>query len=81
MVAVLMDVHRMMRSVALNVPVKFEEDTAEIMYAERFHHLILEMSNQAPVTTNMEIINIQINCHNDYATFMIIKHKQSSING
>jgi len=76
-VAVLMDVDSVMLPIAFDVQATIEVDTPEDMHPERCLHLILDLPNQALVSSVEEIINIQNNCGDNCA--LILKHKQSSV--
>jgi len=72
-VAVLMDVDRVMLPIAFNVHAEVEGDTAEIMHPESLLHLILDLPNQALVSNDEEIIDVQNDCGDDCA--LILKHE------
>ena len=58
-VAVLMDVDRVMLPVAFNLHAETEGDSPEIMHLEPHLHLVLDLPNQAIVSNDEKIINIQ----------------------
>jgi len=76
-VAMLMDVDREMLPIAFNVHAAIEEDAPEIMHPEPLLHLVLDLPNQALVSNDEEIIDVQNDCGIDYA--VILKHEQSSV--
>jgi len=76
-IAVLMNVDRVMLPIAFNVHAEMEADTLEIMHSERLIYLVLDLPNQALVSNDKEIIDIQNDCGDDCA--LILKHKQSSV--
>jgi len=79
-VALLMDVDRVMLPIALDVHAEIEGDTPGIMHPEPLLHLVLDLPNQALVSNDEEIIDIQNDCGNDYALILIMEHEQSSVN-
>jgi len=72
-VAVLMDVDCVMLPIAFDVHAEIEGDTPEIMHPEPPLHLALDLPNQALVSNDEEIIDIQNDCGNDYV--VIINHE------
>jgi len=79
-VAVLMDVDHVMLLIAFDVHAEIEGDTREIMHSEPRLHLVLDLPNQALVSNDEEIIDVQNHCGNDYALILIKEHEQSSVN-
>jgi len=79
-VAVLMDVDRVMLPIAFGVHAKIEGDTPEIMQPEPLLHLVFDLPNQALVSNDEEIIDVQNNCGNDYVLILMREHEQSSVN-
>ena len=77
-VAVLMYVNRVMLPIAFDVHAEINGDTPEIMHPEPFLHLVLYLPNQALVTNDEEIIDVQNDRGND-VLILIMQHKQSSI--
>jgi len=78
-VAVLMDVDRVMVSIAFEVHVEIKRDTPKIMHAQPLVHLAPDLPNEALVRNNEKIIDIENDCRNDYALFLIMEHIQSSL--
>jgi len=78
-VAVLMDANRVMLPIAFDIHAEIEGDTPEIMHPETVLHLILDLPNQALVSNDEEIIDVQNDCSNDYALIHIVEHEQSSV--
>jgi hypothetical protein len=76
-VAVLMDVDCAMVPIAFEVLAEIEADTPEIMHPELLLHLILDLPNQAVISNDRKIIDVQNDYGDDCA--LILKHKQSSI--
>jgi len=76
-VAVLMDVDVVMLPIAFNVHAEIDWSTPEIMHPEPLLHPILDLPNQALISNDEEIIDVQNHCGNTCA--MIFKHEQSSI--
>jgi len=64
-VAVLMDVDHMMLPIAFDVHAEIEADAPKIMHLEPLLHLILDLPNQALVSNDKEIIDVQNDCCND----------------
>jgi hypothetical protein len=58
-VAVLMDVNCVKLPIAFNVHAKIEGDTPRIMHPEPLLHLIVDLANQALVSNDEEIIDVQ----------------------
>jgi hypothetical protein len=56
-----------------------EGDTPDIMHPEPLPHLILDLPNQALVSNDKVIIDVQNDSSNDYVLILIMKHEQSSI--
>ena len=73
-----MDVDRVMLPIAFDVHAEIEGDTPEIMHPESLLHLILDLPNQALVSNDKEIIDVQNDCGND-VLFLIMEHEQSSV--
>jgi len=77
---VLMDVDRVMLPIAFDVHAEIEGDTPEIMHPEPLLHLILDLPNQALVSNDKEIIDVQNDCGDDYAVILfVMEHEQSSV--
>jgi hypothetical protein len=57
-VAVLMDICRVMLPIAFDDHGEIDEDTAEIMHPEPLLHLILDLTNQALVSNDEQLIDI-----------------------
>ena len=76
-VAVLMDVDRVMLPIAFDVHPEIEGDTPKIMHPKPHLHLILDLPNQALVSNDMEIIDVQNDCGDEYT--LILKHQQSTV--
>jgi hypothetical protein len=75
-----MDVDRAMLPIAFDVHAEIEGDTPEIMHPEPLLHLILDLPNQALVSYDKEIIDVQKDCGNDYAVMLLVKeHEHSSV--
>ena len=80
-VAVLMDVDRVMLPIAFDVHAEIEEDTSKIMHLEPLLYLVLNLPNQAHVSNDEEIIDLQNDYGDDYAVILLVmEDKQSSIN-
>jgi hypothetical protein len=73
-----MDVDRVMLPIAFDVHAEIEGDTPEIMYPEPLLHLILDLPNQAIVSNDKEIIDVQ-NDRSNYVSILIMEHEQSSV--
>ena len=71
-VAVLMDVDRVMLPIAFDVNAETDVDTPEIMHPEPLLHRILDLPNQALVSNDKEIIDVQNNCGDDYAVILLV---------
>jgi hypothetical protein len=79
-IALLMDVDCVMLASVLDVHAEIERNTPEIMHPERLLHLILDLPNQALVTNDKEIIDVQNECGDDYALILLVmEHEQSSV--
>jgi hypothetical protein len=78
-VAVLIDVDRVMLPIAFDITAEIEGDNPEIMHLESLPHLILDVPNQALVTNEKEIINLQNDHSNNYVLILILTHKESSV--
>jgi len=79
-VAVLMDVDRVMLPIAFHVHAEIEGDTPEIMHPEPLLHLFLDLTNQALVSNDKEIIDVQNDCRDDCAVILLVmEHEQSSV--
>jgi hypothetical protein len=70
---VLVDVDRTILQIAFDVHAEIEEDTPEIMHPEPLLHLVLDLPNQALISNDEEIIDVQNDCGIDYA--VILKHE------
>jgi len=68
-----MDVDRVMLPIAFDVHAEIEGDTAEITHPEPLLHLVLDLPNQALLSNDEEMIDVQNDCGNDYA--VILKHE------
>jgi len=77
-VAVWMDVDRVMLRCAFDVHTEIEGDTPEIIHPDPLLHLVLDLPNEALVSTDEEIIDVQNNCGNGYALIRIMEQRQSS---
>jgi len=77
-VAVLMVVDRVMLPIAFDVYAEIGGDTPEIMHPEPLLLLMLDLPNEALISNDKEIINVQNDCGDDYA--LIMKHAKSSLN-
>jgi hypothetical protein len=76
-VAVLMDVDHVMLPIAFHDHPEIEADTPEIMHPENLLHPILDLPNQALVWNDMEIIEVQNDCGDDYAVILLVmEHEQ-----
>ena len=75
-----MDVDRVMLPIAFDVHAELEGDTPEIMHPEPLLHLILDLPNQALISNDKEIIDVQNDRSNNYVLILIMKHEQSSVN-
>jgi len=78
-VAVLMDVDCVMLPIAFDIHAEIEADTPEIMHLEPLLHLILDLPNQALISNDEEIIDVQNDCGNDYVLILSMQHDQSSV--
>jgi hypothetical protein len=74
-----MDVDRVMLPIAFDVHSEIEGDTPKIMHPEPLLHLILDLPNQALVSNDKEIIDVQNDCGNDYDMIHIMEHEESSV--
>jgi hypothetical protein len=74
-----MDVDCVMLPIAFDVDAEIERDTPTIMPQEPFVHLVLDLPNQAFVSNDKEIIDVQNDCGNDYVLILIMGHEQSSV--
>jgi len=75
-----MDVDPVMLPIAFDVHAKIEGDTPEIMHPEPLLHLVLDQPNQALVSNDKEIIDVQNDCGNDYSVILLVmEHEQSSV--
>jgi len=79
-VAVLMDGDRVMLLIEFGVLGVIEGDTPEIMHPEPFLHWILDLHNQALVSNDTEIFDLQNDGGNYHALIIINEHSQSSVN-
>jgi len=77
-VAVLMDVERVNLPIAFDVHAEIEGDTPEIMDPEPLLHLVLDLPNQALVSNDKEIIDVQNNCGDDYAVILLVMELEHS---
>jgi len=78
-ITVLMDIDCVMHPISFHVHAEIQGDTPETTHPEPLLHLVLDVPNQALVSDDDEIINIQNICCNDYALILIVKYDQSSI--
>jgi len=76
-VALLMDVDGVMLAIAFDVHAEIAGDIPEIMHPEPLLHHIHYLHNQALVSNDKEVIDVQNDCGNDCA--LILKHEQSSV--
>jgi len=74
-----MDVDRVILPIAFDVHAKVEGDTPSIMHPEPLLHLIFDLRNQALVSNDKEIIDVQNDCGDDCALILIMEHEQSSV--
>jgi len=79
-IAVLMHVDRVMLPIAFDVHADTEGDTPEIMHPVPLLHLILDLPNQAFVSNDKEIIDVQNDRRNNHVLILILEHEQSSVN-
>jgi hypothetical protein len=61
--------------VAFDVHAEIEADTPEIMHPEPLLHLVLDLSNQALISNDEVIIDIQNDSGNDYGLMLSMEHK------
>jgi hypothetical protein len=78
-VAILMDGNCVMLPIAFDDHAEVEGDTPEIIHLEPLFHLILDLPNQAFLSNDKEIIDIQNDHGNNYVLIFIMEHEQSSI--
>ena len=79
-VALLVDVDCVMLPIAFDVHAEIEGDPAEIMHPEPLLRLMLDLPNEALVSNDKEIIDVQNDCGNDYSVILLVmEHKQSSV--
>jgi len=79
-VALLIDFDRGILPIAFDVHAEIEGDTPEIMHPEPLPHLILDLPNQAHVSNDKEMIDVQNHCGDDYAVILLVmEHEQSSV--
>jgi hypothetical protein len=75
-----MDVESAMLPIAFNVNAEIEGDTPEIMHPGPLLHLVLDLPNQAFVTDDEKIIDVQNDCGNDYSVILLVmEHEQSCV--
>ena len=75
-----MDVNCVMLPIAFDVHAEIEGDTPEIMHPEPLLHLVIDLPNQALVSYDKEIIDVQNNCGNDYSVILLVmEHGQSCV--
>jgi hypothetical protein len=72
-----MDVDRVMLLIVFDVPAEIEGDIPELMHPESLLHLALDLRNQALISNDKEIIDLQNDCGDNCA--LILKHEQSSV--
>jgi hypothetical protein len=77
-VAVLMDVNCAMLPIVFNVHADLEGDPPAILHPEPLLHQILHLPNQACVSNDEEIIDVQNDCRND-AFIHIMEHEPTSV--
>jgi len=78
-IAVLMNVDRVMLPIAFDVHAEIDGDTLEITHLEPLLLLARDLPNQALVSHDVEMINVQNDCGNDYVLILIVEHEQSSV--
>jgi len=69
-----MDVDRVMLPIAFDFHAEIEGDTPEIMHPEPLLHLIVDLPNQALVSNDKEIIDVQNDCGNNVLS-LIMEHE------
>jgi len=75
-----MDIDRVMLPIAFDIHAEIEGDTPEIMHPEPLPHLIVDLPNQALVSNDEEIIDVQNDCGDNYAVILLVmEHEQSSV--
>jgi hypothetical protein len=72
-----MDVDRVMLPIAFDVHAEIAGDTTEIMHPESLLYLALDLPNQALISNDKEIIDVENDRSDDCV--LILKHKQSSV--
>jgi hypothetical protein len=66
-----------MLPIAFDVHAEIDGDTPEIMHLEPLLHLIVYLPNQALVSNDKEIMDVQ-NDRGNYVLIFIMQHEQSS---
>jgi hypothetical protein len=79
-VAVLMDFNLVMLLIAIDVHTKIAEDPCKVMYPEPCVHLILDLPNQALVSNDKEVIDVQ-NDPGNYTLILIVEYEMSAVDG
>jgi len=74
-----MDKDLLKLQIAFDLHTEIEGDTPEIIHPEPLLHLILDLPNQALITNDKEIIDLQNDC-GYYISILIMEHQQSSVN-
>jgi hypothetical protein len=78
-VAVMMNVDRVILSIAFDGPATKEGDTSFMMHPESRPHVMLDLPNQALSSNGQEIIEEQDDCGNEYVLIRVMEHEQSSL--
>jgi len=77
-VAVLMNVDCVMLLIPFDIHAKIEGDTPEIMHRKPILHLIDDLPNEALVSNDQAIVDVQ-NYRGNYVLIRIMEHEQSSV--
>jgi hypothetical protein len=73
-----MDIDRLKLPIGFDVHAEIQGDTPEIMHPEPLLHLSLELPNQALVSNDQEIIDVQ-NDRGNYVMILIMERTLSSV--
>jgi len=66
-------------AILCDVHAEREGDTPKMMHPEPLIRLVLDLPNQALVSNDVEIINVQNDHGNDYVLILIMEHEHSSV--
>jgi len=61
-----------MLPIALDVHALIDGNTPETMHPDPFLYLIVDLPSQIPISNDVDILDLQNDCGNDYAMILIV---------